>query len=144
MITPPMNCWPTWWMQNGTTAITGVSSRQIFYAKFRYKSLGGGTFTIMPTGALTETRSCAWRTVPSSAALRTCWLQVAQVLAKAILLRLLATRPVCWVTGVMYASTPKLFAKLKMAKADGSYFKEIAKIERQELLILDDFGYPAF
>jgi DNA replication protein DnaC len=45
---------------------------------------------------------------------------------------------------VMYASTPKLFAKLKMAKADGSYLKEIAKIERQELLILDDFGIQPF
>jgi DNA replication protein DnaC len=45
---------------------------------------------------------------------------------------------------VMYASTPKLFAKLKMAKADGSYLKEIGKIERQELLILDDFGIQPF
>ena len=27
-----------------------------------------------------------------------------------------------------------------MAKADGSYIKEVAKIERQHLLILDDFG----
>ena len=44
---------------------------------------------------------------------------------------------------VFYASTPKLFAKLKMAKAYGSYIKEIAKIERQQLLILDDFGIPA-
>jgi DNA replication protein DnaC len=44
---------------------------------------------------------------------------------------------------VLYASTPKLFAKLKMAKADGSYMKELAKIERQQLLILDDFGIPA-
>lgn len=41
---------------------------------------------------------------------------------------------------VMYMSAPKLFAKLKMAKADGSYINEIAKIERQHLLILDDFG----
>lgn len=45
---------------------------------------------------------------------------------------------------VFYASTPKLFAKLKMAKADGSYIKEIAKIERQQLLILDDFGIQPF
>ena len=45
---------------------------------------------------------------------------------------------------VLYASTPKLFAKLKMAKADGSYIKEIAKIERQQLLILDDFGIQPF
>ena len=41
---------------------------------------------------------------------------------------------------VGYFSAPKLFAKLKMVKADGSYLKEIAKIERQHLLILDDFG----
>jgi DNA replication protein DnaC len=41
---------------------------------------------------------------------------------------------------VMYLSAGKLFAKLKMAKADGSYISEIAKIERQHLIILDDFG----
>lgn len=45
---------------------------------------------------------------------------------------------------VLYASTPKLFAKLKMAKADGSYIKEISKIEKQQLLILDDFGIQPF
>lgn len=41
---------------------------------------------------------------------------------------------------VIYHSVPKLFSKLKMSKADGSYLKEVAKIERQQLLILDDFG----
>ena len=45
---------------------------------------------------------------------------------------------------VLYASTPKLFAKLKMAKADGTYMKEVARIERQQLLILDDFGIQPF
>jgi DNA replication protein DnaC len=45
---------------------------------------------------------------------------------------------------VIYHNVPKLFAKLKMAKADGSYIKEIAKIERQQLLILDDFGMHPF
>lgn len=44
----------------------------------------------------------------------------------------------------IYCNVPKLFAKLKMAKADGSYLKEIAKIERQDLLILDDFGIQPF
>lgn len=39
-----------------------------------------------------------------------------------------------------YYNTTKLFSKLKMMKADGSYLKEIARIEKQELLILDDFG----
>lgn len=45
---------------------------------------------------------------------------------------------------VIYASTSKLFAKLKMAKADGSYLKEISRIEKQDLLILDDFGIQPF
>jgi DNA replication protein DnaC len=45
---------------------------------------------------------------------------------------------------VMYFNTVKLFGKLKMAKADGSYIKEIAKIEKQNLLILDDFGIQPF
>ena len=41
---------------------------------------------------------------------------------------------------VMYFSTGKLFSKLKLAKADGSCISEIARMERQHLLILDDFG----
>ena len=41
---------------------------------------------------------------------------------------------------VLYSNSSKLFSKLKMAKADGSYLKEIARIEKQDLLILDDFG----
>jgi len=41
---------------------------------------------------------------------------------------------------VMYHNTTKLFSKLKIAKADGSYLKELAKIERHHLVILDDFG----
>lgn len=45
---------------------------------------------------------------------------------------------------VIYHSVPKLFSKLKMSKADGSYLKEVAKIERQQLLILDDFGLQPF
>lgn len=41
---------------------------------------------------------------------------------------------------VMYHNATKLFSKLKMAKADGSYLKELSKIEKQHLIILDDFG----
>ena len=41
---------------------------------------------------------------------------------------------------VIYANAAKLFSKLKMTKADGSYVKEIGRIEKQDLLILDDFG----
>lgn len=41
---------------------------------------------------------------------------------------------------VLYFNIYKLFSKLKMLKADGSYIKEMARIEKQDLLILDDFG----
>lgn len=41
---------------------------------------------------------------------------------------------------VGYFNTSKLFAKLKMAKADGSYLRELGKIQRQDVIILDDFG----
>jgi DNA replication protein DnaC len=41
---------------------------------------------------------------------------------------------------VLYTSTSKLFSMLKMARADGSYIKETARIEKTDLLILDDFG----
>ena len=41
---------------------------------------------------------------------------------------------------VVYFNAAKLFAKLRMAKADGSYLKEISRLERQHLLVLDDFG----
>ena len=43
----------------------------------------------------------------------------------------------------LYFNAQKLFSKLKMMKADGSYGREIAKIERYDLLILDDFGLQA-
>ena len=41
---------------------------------------------------------------------------------------------------VSYFNTTKLFSKLKIAKADGSYLKELAKIQKQNLVVIDDFG----
>ena len=41
---------------------------------------------------------------------------------------------------VMYHNCLKLFSQLKYAKVDGTYFKEIKKIKKQDLIILDDFG----
>jgi len=41
---------------------------------------------------------------------------------------------------VLYFNCIKMFSKLKMAKADGSYVKELSKIQKQNLLIIDDFG----
>ena len=41
---------------------------------------------------------------------------------------------------VIYYNFAKLLTKLKMAKADNSYLKEISRISNFDLLILDDFG----
>lgn len=41
---------------------------------------------------------------------------------------------------VLYQHSTKLFAKIKLAKADGTALKELLKIERQHVLLIDDFG----
>ncbi len=46
----------------------------------------------------------------------------------------------CYYFKVEYENCSKIFDKLKIAKADGTYIKEINKIARQDVLILDDFG----
>ena len=44
---------------------------------------------------------------------------------------------------VLYFNCSKLFSHLKLLQADGSYIKEINRIGKQDVLILDDFGlYP--
>lgn len=45
---------------------------------------------------------------------------------------------------VIYFNAQKLFSNLKISKADGSYAKEVSRIEKQDLFILDDFGMQAF
>jgi len=39
-----------------------------------------------------------------------------------------------------YCNVGKLLSLLKMKRSDGSYIREIQRLERQDLLILDDFG----
>lgn len=45
---------------------------------------------------------------------------------------------------VYYANTLRLLTHLKMAKADRSSIKEFAYLEKQDILILDDFGIQPF
>jgi DNA replication protein DnaC len=45
---------------------------------------------------------------------------------------------------VLYTSTARLFTKLKLSKVDGTYLKELKKLVKTDLLILDDFGLQAF
>lgn len=44
----------------------------------------------------------------------------------------------------IYSNTARLFKKLKLRKIDGTYLKELNKLLKADLLILDDFGLQAF
>lgn len=41
---------------------------------------------------------------------------------------------------VIYSNTARLFTRLKLSKSDGTYLKELKKLQKTDLLILDDFG----
>lgn len=45
---------------------------------------------------------------------------------------------------VRYLNCMKIFSQLKYAKADGSYFREMKHLQKNDLLILDDFGLKPF
>jgi DNA replication protein DnaC len=45
---------------------------------------------------------------------------------------------------VYYTNTARLLARLKLSKVDGTYIKELRKLSKIDLLILDDFGLQAF
>ena len=45
---------------------------------------------------------------------------------------------------VIYANTARLFTRLKLSKVDGTYLKELKKLSKADMLILDDFGLQAF
>jgi len=44
----------------------------------------------------------------------------------------------------LYQNTAKMFQRLKLCKVDGTYLKELHKILKVDLLILDDFGLQSF
>lgn len=43
-----------------------------------------------------------------------------------------------------YTNAARLLTKLKLSKVDGTYIKELKKLSKMDLLILDDFGLQAF
>jgi len=45
---------------------------------------------------------------------------------------------------VRYTNTARLFAAFKLAKLDGTYLKELKKLSKVDVLILDDIGLQAF
>jgi len=45
---------------------------------------------------------------------------------------------------VYYTNTARLFSMLKLSKVEGTYLKELQKLLKVNLLIMDDFGLQAF
>ena len=45
---------------------------------------------------------------------------------------------------VLYFNCSKLFSQLRLSKADGTYNKELDRIQKQEMLVLDDFALHPF
>jgi DNA replication protein DnaC len=45
---------------------------------------------------------------------------------------------------VIYFNCSKLFSQLRLSKADGTYNKELDRIQKQEVLVLDDFALHPF
>jgi len=45
---------------------------------------------------------------------------------------------------VLYTNTARLFTRFKLSKTDGTYIKELKRIQNVDLLIFDDFGLQAF
>lgn len=45
---------------------------------------------------------------------------------------------------VLYTNTARLLGRLKLAKVDGTYLKQLKRLNNTNLLILDDFGLQAF
>lgn len=45
---------------------------------------------------------------------------------------------------VLYTNTARLMKRLKLSKVDGTYLKELGKLTKVDLLILDDFGLQSF
>ena len=44
----------------------------------------------------------------------------------------------------LYTGTSRLMSKFKLSKLDGTYHKELRRLQKTGLLILDDFGLQAF
>jgi len=44
----------------------------------------------------------------------------------------------------IYTNTARLFKRLKLSRMDGTYLKELKKLLKTDLLILDDFGLQSF
>ena len=49
----------------------------------------------------------------------------------------------CNEQSVMYFTTSRLLTQLKLCKADGTYLRTMRKLQRQKVLVLDDFGLQA-
>lgn len=117
--------------------------RLIHYAKFRYKA------------AFEEIDFISKRNLDKNEILRLSdcsWLEKHQNIiitgpagsGKSFIASALGHQACLYEYKVLYFNCMKLFSKLKMSNADGSYMGELNKIQKTDLLILDDFGLKSF
>jgi len=113
--------------------------RLISAARFRYHSsfeeIDFSTHRNLDKNQLFRFRSCDWITKRQNVIITG-----STGVGKSFIASALGHQGCQYSFKVLYTNCSKLFDKLKIAKADGSYIKEINKIEKLDLLILDDFG----
>ena len=117
--------------------------RQLSNAKFRYKAsmeeINYGTDRNLDKNQLMRLGDCAFINKHENILITGCTGIGKNTIASAI------GHQACSLNyKVLYYNMAKLMGKLKNAKGEGSYMREIARIEKHSLLILDDFGLQPF
>ena len=126
----PTSCWPTWWMPSGSHA-----RRLLKAARFRYPA------------AIEEVDFSLRRNLDQNQLLRLAdcrWVQHHQDLiitgkcgsGKSFLASALGHQACLRGFRVGYHASSRLFGQLRLAKADGSYVRELEKISKQALIII--------
>ncbi len=114
-------------------------TRLVKGARFRYKaSFEEIDFTInrgLDKNQLLRISSCQW--IESH---RDCIVTGPTGAGKSFIASALGHQACMYGFKVLYYPSSKLFTHLRLSRADGSYLKELTKILKMDVIILDDFG----
>lgn len=116
--------------------------RLIRYAKFRYgASMEQLNFRLrrnMDKNAVLRFSDCGWLTKKQNMIITG-----PTGVGKSFLACALGHQACMYGFRVLYFNAAKLFSSLKLKSADGSYARELKRIQKQDLLLIDDFGLEA-
>ena len=114
-------------------------TRLVKGARFRYKaSLEEINFTLkraLDKNQLLRLSNCQW--IESH---RDCIVTGPTGAGKSFIASALGHQACMYGFKVLYYPSSKLFTHLRLSRADGSYLKELTKILKMDVIILDDFG----